>query len=143
MARRAILKEAVLGPPLEQPLSALPLDPPVARSTAARVRAAVRRYAPRLFLAVGVTLAMLKLADAVVGRVANTRERHMLRLRPGAEVRHKSNEFDYVFRTNKLGLRGPDIPFAKPAGTYRTVVLGDSMLAGFGVSDEELLTTHL
>jgi lysophospholipase L1-like esterase len=85
----------------------------------------------------------LKLADVVVGSVANTRERHLLRLVPGASLRHRSNEFDYVFRTNRLGLRGPDVAFAKPAGTFRIVVLGDSFVAGYGVPEEHLLTTLL
>src|SRR5438105_2966314 len=85
----------------------------------------------------------LKLADVVAGRVANTAGRHLLRLAPEAEFRHKSNEFDYVFRTNKLGLRGPDIPFLKPPGMFRVVVLGDSFVAGYGVADEFLLTRLL
>src|SRR5258707_420722 len=98
---------------------------------------------PRLLLAGVVGLGMLKLADAIVGRVTNTRERHLLRLAPGAQLRHRSNEFDYEFRANKLGLRGPDVPFPKPAGTFRIVVLGDSFVAGYGVAEEHLLTSLL
>src|SRR5262249_47196875 len=51
--------------------------------------------------------------------------------------------FDYEFRTNRLGLRGPDVPFPKPDGTFRIVVLGDSFVAGYGVADEFLLTSLL
>ena len=86
-------------------------------------RKTVFRLVRWLIVAVVAVLA-LKLADVVAGRIANTAERHLLRLAPEAEFRHKSNEFDYVFRTNKLGLRGPDIPFLKPPGMFRVVVLG-------------------
>jgi lysophospholipase L1-like esterase len=103
-------------------------------------RGIVRRYAPRLLLALVVSLATLKLADVIVGRLTGTQTRHRLRLAPGAELRHKSKEFDYVFRANQLGLRGPDVPFAKPAGAFRIVVLGDSFVAGYGVAEEHLLT---
>jgi hypothetical protein len=96
-----------------------------------------------MLLAAVVGLATLKLADVVVGVAANSRERHLLRLVPHSSLRHKSNEFDYVFRVNRLGLRGPDIPFAKPAGTFRVVVLGDSFVAGYGVAEENLVTTLL
>ncbi len=107
------------------------------------MKLALRRYLPRLLLAVLTGFVTLKLADIVVGRVAHTDQRHLLRLAPEAQMRHKSNEFDYVFQTNKRGLRGPDIPFDKPPGTFRIVVLGDSFIAGYGVSDDNLLTTLL
>src|SRR5207248_613583 len=90
-----------------------------------------------------VGLATLKLADILVGVAAKTRERHLMRLVPNAQVRHKSNEFDYEFRTNRLGLRGPDLSFEKPAGTFRIVVLGDSFVAGYGVAEEHVLTNLL
>ncbi|MBI3861928.1 MAG: SGNH/GDSL hydrolase family protein [Planctomycetia bacterium] len=106
----------------------------------ARRRAGVRHYVPRLLLALVVFLVTLKLADVLVGWAGGTQTRHRLRLAPNAELRHKSREFDYVFRTNKLGLRGPDVPFVKPAGTFRIVVLGDSFVAGYGVADEHVLT---
>lgn len=103
----------------------------------------VRRLVPRVLLALAATLATLKLADVAVGQFANSRSRHLLRLAPGAHVRHKSNEFDYVFQANKLGLRGPDVAFQKPPGTVRIVLLGDSFVAGYGVAEEHLLTTLL
>ncbi|MGE5192368.1 MAG: SGNH/GDSL hydrolase family protein, partial [Deltaproteobacteria bacterium] len=103
----------------------------------------LRRFAPRLLLAALTGLVALKLADVLVGVVANSRERHLLRLVPESSLRHRSNEFDYVFRVNRLGLRGPDVPFSKPAGTFRIVVLGDSFVAGYGVAEEHLLTGYL
>lgn len=103
----------------------------------------LRRCLPRFLLAIVAGLIALKAADLIVGQVAGSRERHLLRLAPGASLRHKSNEFDYTFRTNRLGFRGPDVPFSKPAGTFRIVVLGDSFVAGYGVDDQHLLTTLL
>jgi lysophospholipase L1-like esterase len=113
------------------------------RPTSSASRGFVRRYAPRFLLALAAALATLKLADAGLGWLTGTQERHRLRLAPRTELRHKSKEFDYLFRANKLGLRGSDIPFAKPAGTVRIVVLGDSFVAGYGVAEEHLLTSLL
>jgi len=104
---------------------------------------ALRRFLPRLAVAAMACVATLKLADIIVGQVADSRERHLLRLVPGISLRHTSKEFDYVFRTNRLGLRGPDLSFLKPAGTFRIVILGDSFVAGHGVADEDLLTKRL
>lgn len=123
----------------------MPETPPLNSATMppAGARRLLRRYLPRLLLAAMLVLATLKAGDVLVGQMARTRERHLLRLAPGASVRHKSNEFDYVFRANRLGLRGPDVPFTKPAGTFRIVVLGDSFVAGYGVADQHLMTTLL
>ena len=51
-----------------------------------------------------VFLAALKLADVVIGRAWRTQERHWLRLVPNAHVTHKSNEFEYVYRTFRTSL---------------------------------------
>lgn len=112
-------------------------------STPPPLRGVLRRYAPRIILALVAGLVALKIADIAAGHFAGTRERHLLRLAPGASLRHKSNEFDYTFRTNNLGFRGPDVPFEKPTGTFRIVVLGDSFVAGYGLAEEHLLTTLL
>ena len=45
-------------------------------------------------------------------------------------------------RINSLGLRGGEIARPKPAGTWRVVVLGDSIAFGYGVADEQTFT-HL
>jgi lysophospholipase L1-like esterase len=124
---------------LSDPVPASQPAPP----TNSRRKRVVRRYAPRLLLALVTTLVTLKLADVGLGWLTGTQQRHRLRLAPRSELRHKSKEFDYVFRANKLGLRGPDIPLAKPAGTFRIVVLGDSFVAGYGVAEDHLLTALL
>jgi lysophospholipase L1-like esterase len=43
-----------------------------------------------------------------------------------------------VFRTNRLGLRSPEIELKKPAGTYRIVVLGSSNTMGYGVDNDQM-----
>lgn len=60
----------------------------------------------------------------------------LIEQRPGAEVRFG----DFTVRTNALGFRGPEIARTKPAGTYRIVVLGDSVVFGWGVDDEVTFT---
>jgi lysophospholipase L1-like esterase len=82
-------------------------------------------------------------ADIVVGHLAETPQRHLLRLAPGSRLHHKSREFDYDFVANRLGLRGADVPFQKPPGTFRIVIIGDSFVAGYGVADENLFTRRL
>jgi hypothetical protein len=42
----------------------------------------------------------------------------------------------FRLRTNALGFRGPEISRDKPEGTFRIVVLGDSVAFGYGVDDE-------
>lgn len=58
----------------------------------------------------------------------------------GTLYRHKPNlDVDigsYRLRTNSLGFRGPEIARQKPAGTFRILVLGDSVPYGVGVNDE-------
>lgn len=47
-----------------------------------------------------------------------------------------SNEFNYHFKTNLLGLRGPLPSIKKDSGEYRIIVLGDSYVEGFGTSND-------
>lgn len=43
----------------------------------------------------------------------------------------------YQIRINQHGLRGPEQPLAKPAGTTRILALGDSFTFGVGVAEDE------
>src|SRR5688572_5440396 len=96
------------------------------------------RWSARLLILLVATTVALKVGDLVVGGLRDTQRRHLLRLPANANVRHQSTEFDYQFVTNSLGLRGPERPLAKPAGARRAVVLGDSLVAGYGVANEEV-----
>lgn len=51
--------------------------------------------------------------------------------------------FDVRVRCNSRGLRDDEIPFSKPSGVRRIVVLGDSFMWGFGVENEETLSSVL
>ena len=119
---------------------------PTATSTPAP-SATRRRVWIRRLLGLGfgccMSLMLLKVCDIAVGWVQDSQSRHLLRLVPQAAVRHHTTEFDYVFHTNRLGFRGPEITPAKPAGTSRIVVLGDSFVAGSGVPDSDVFTRQL
>lgn len=58
----------------------------------------------------------------------------------GTLFRHKpdtSTAFGkFTITTNSLGFRGPEVSRVKPPGTYRIVVLGDSVTLGWGIDDE-------
>jgi lysophospholipase L1-like esterase len=62
--------------------------------------------------------------------------------RPEYDGRLSSLEFDQTFHTNAQGLRGPDLG-PKALGEFRLVVLGDSIVFGAQVSDEQVLTAQL
>ncbi len=50
---------------------------------------------------------------------------------------------DRPLRTNRFGMRGPDVEKEKPARTVRIACLGDSHLFGSGVGQDELYTRLL
>ena len=108
--------------------------PPVPQSK----RRPLRRRLLLFGFSVCVFLIALKLADWGIGWALKTEQRHWLRLTPNAEVTHKSNEFEYIFRTNSWGLRNPEIPLQKPEGTLRLAIVGDSFVAGLGARDDEV-----
>ncbi|MCB1022362.1 MAG: SGNH/GDSL hydrolase family protein [Acidobacteria bacterium] len=58
-------------------------------------------------------------------------------------VENHTNEFDVVEETNSQGLRGPEIPFEKPEGVYRVLMLGDSFLEGYTVAFDDLVSERL
>lgn len=55
---------------------------------------------------------------------------------PGGEQRIAREEYDVVVRINSKGLRGPELDYAKPAGTRRVLILGDSFGEGYYVAEE-------
>jgi hypothetical protein len=50
---------------------------------------------------------------------------------------------DVPFRINNEGFRGPDIPLEKSSGEKRLLILGDSIVFGWGVREERIFPTLL
>jgi putative peptidoglycan lipid II flippase len=103
----------------------------------------LRLWLARLLVVTLTTIVALKVGDLTVGWLRNTQQRHLLRLPVNANFRHQSTEFDYTFNANSLGLRGPERPIAKPPGTRRVELIGDSFVAGYGVANDDVLTVKL
>ncbi len=62
---------------------------------------------------------------------------------PGAIGRFSSYGFDTVVQINSQGFRGPERDYVRNGEVGRVLVLGDSMIFGFGVEYEEMFTTIL
>ena len=63
---------------------------------------------------------------------------------PGTRARFaKPRSFDVGITINRRGIRGPEHAFAKPAGVRRVLLLGDSMVWGQGVEDDETIAAVL
>lgn len=114
---------------------------------------ASRRLAGSLALAAGSLLATALLLEAAfrlvgvhVGTVQINRAtvrrsddpRLGFELRPGGVAR---GEVEY--RVNAEGLRGPEATIAKPAGTRRVAVLGDSIAFGYWVAEGDAFPRRL
>src|SRR3954447_8958531 len=55
----------------------------------------------------------------------------------------RTSEFSTHVRVNSAGLRGPEIPYEKPPGTYRVLVLGDSFTFGAQVEEDQTFVARL
>jgi hypothetical protein len=62
---------------------------------------------------------------------------------PNTRTPMRTDEYTYLIETNATGLRYPDIPLAKPRGTVRVFVVGDSYVLGDGVAMAERFTERL
>jgi hypothetical protein len=62
---------------------------------------------------------------------------------PNHEQRVQTPDFDVIFKTNSHGLRGPEVAYAKPPGTRRVLLLGDSFTEGFYVNEAATLRAVL
>lgn len=71
-----------------------------------------------------------------------SRARHH-RLVPNARHRHFEVEFDYLWVNNSLGMRDRERSMRKDSATFRILFLGDSMVQGYGVPQEQTMATLL
>ncbi len=63
---------------------------------------------------------------------------------PNRVTRLRYNNYDYVVRTNSLGLPGPEIPIARPTPTtFRVLLVGDAFTMPEGLPYEESYGVHL
>jgi len=102
--------------------------------------------------ALAATLAVLSLAIAFISRpppallTENDRIYRKSEI-PGLPYEHvpagRGRIVGVETRINSLGFRGPEFPAPKPAGAFRVVVLGDSVVFGQGVEETETLPAQL
>src|SRR5439155_2090482 len=59
------------------------------------------------------------------------------------KAEQKAFTADKPVRINSRGLRGPEIPFSRRQGSVRLLLLGDSIVFGYGVADGEDLGSRL
>jgi len=55
---------------------------------------------------------------------------------PGVSGWVRTDEFTSFVKFNTQGLRGPEVAIPKPAGTFRALVLGDSVVEGAQVGED-------
>ncbi len=65
------------------------------------------------------------------------------RKRPGSHVRFQRREYATDLVINSRGLRGPERPYERPAGTFRLLALGDSYVEGYAVQEPETVRGEL
>ncbi len=107
----------------------------------------LRRAAANLALVLGGIIVALLIAEAGL-RIANHWYPYFFRfdpaagwsLRPGASG-YYGREGSSQVSINRAGLRGPDRPRAKPPGTFRVAILGDSYAEAIQVPYEETFST--
>ena len=126
-------------------MSALPSSPPVP----------VRRRSPlagNLLLAAISLMLCAGLIEGAARLVVRARERRPHTTRgsfvryhpllgwdkpPGASGWIHRPEYSVFLEVNAKGLRGPDRPYEKPAGVFRTLLLGDSFTEAYTVAEEK------
>ncbi|PYQ17417.1 MAG: hypothetical protein DMF80_00690 [Acidobacteria bacterium] len=62
---------------------------------------------------------------------------------PGAEQTVRRPEFQITLKFNSKGLRGPERDYARPRGTHRVLLLGDSFAEGYYVQEEQTVRAVL
>jgi hypothetical protein len=62
---------------------------------------------------------------------------------PGVSGWVRTDEFTSFVKFNTQGLRGPEVAIPKPAGTFRALVLGDSVVEGAQVGEDATMAGRL
>src|SRR5262245_27009879 len=103
--------------------------------------------AKRFLLLAGVNAIALVAADFAVRWTVLPGRSHRLflehdpalgwKLRSGLRLERREARYASVETVNEMGFRTPLVPFEKPPGLRRVVLLGDSHTEGYTVSDEE------
>jgi hypothetical protein len=62
---------------------------------------------------------------------------------PGVSGWVRTDEFSSFVKFNTQGLRGPEVSIPKPAGTFRALVLGDSVVEGAQVAEDATMAGRL
>jgi hypothetical protein len=62
---------------------------------------------------------------------------------PNADGWFSTDEYDVHLQYNARGIRGPALPYEKPDGTFRVVILGDSFIEGYSVNREDRVAEQL
>jgi hypothetical protein len=62
---------------------------------------------------------------------------------PSHDLWIQRDEFTTHIHTNAAGQRGPDVPLAKPPGTFRILVLGDSFVEAEQVAEQDRFIVRL
>jgi hypothetical protein len=99
-------------------------------------------------------LLLRRLGEATVGTTARGERKEKFNpyrpdatlgyaLRPGWSGWHAGPGFRVAVRVNGLGLRGPERDAAKPRGSRRVLVVGDSFAFGWGVEETEAFPARL
>jgi hypothetical protein len=65
------------------------------------------------------------------------------RTRPGGAQRVRREDFDVAIAINRMGLRGPEVPYEAKAGVRRLALLGDSFAHGYYANEPETLRGRL
>jgi len=63
--------------------------------------------------------------------------------RPHAEVSRQTSEWDVTIATNALGMRGPEVRPERRPGVTRVLLLGDSFVEAYTVSQPETVSAQL
>src|SRR5262249_19230144 len=62
---------------------------------------------------------------------------------PGVSGWIHTDEFTSFVKFNTQGLRGPEVQIPKPPGVFRVLVLGDSVVEGAQVGEDQTMTARL